>query len=151
MLIITSFYSFMHFLDMIKSTHCVNKLEEMFFLNENPLCNSCYFVFCFPVSIFQFFYFFLFPFSPRFPVLLLRSLCPQSELTMQSYMVLYMYMTYLIWRCEQMFLIATLQGKIHICIPFLGIARPQSQFPHSRVCERYLYSQDWSTYFPASE
>jgi hypothetical protein len=24
----------------------------------------------------------------------------------------------------------TLQGKSHLCIPFLGIARPQSQFPH---------------------
>ncbi len=24
-----------------------------------------------------------------------------------------------------------LQGKSHLCIPFLGIARPQSQFPHS--------------------
>jgi hypothetical protein len=40
--------------------------------------------------------------------------------------------------------------KIHLCIPFLGIARPQSQFTHSCVCERFtyiLYSQDLSTYF----
>ncbi len=28
------------------------------------------------------------------------------------------------------------------CIPLLGIARPQSQFPHSCVCERFIYSQD---------
>ncbi len=42
----------------------------------------------------------------------------------------------------------TLQGKSHLCIPFLGIARPQPQFPHSFVCERFiLYSQDRSTYF----
>ncbi len=41
----------------------------------------------------------------------------------------------------------TLQGKSHLCIPFLGIARPQSLFPHSCVCEQFIYSQDWSTYF----
>jgi hypothetical protein len=29
----------------------------------------------------------------------------------------------------------TLQGKSQLCIPFLGIARPQSQFPHSCVYE----------------
>ncbi len=28
-----------------------------------------------------------------------------------------------------------LQGKSHLCIPFLGIARPQSQFPHSCVSD----------------
>jgi hypothetical protein len=33
----------------------------------------------------------------------------------------------------------TLQGKSHLCIPFLGIARPQSQFPHScAVCDLYI-------------
>jgi hypothetical protein len=31
-------------------------------------------------------------------------------------------------------------------IPFLGIARPQPQFPHSCVFERFIYSQDQSTY-----
>jgi hypothetical protein len=30
---------------------------------------------------------------------------------------------------------------------FLGIARPQSQFSHSCVCERFIYSQDRSTFF----
>jgi hypothetical protein len=46
----------------------------------------------------------------------------------------------------------TLQGKLHLCIPFLGIARHQSQYPHSSVCEQFIiYSQDWSTYFPAAE
>jgi hypothetical protein len=34
----------------------------------------------------------------------------------------------------------TLQGKSHLCIPFLGIARPQSLFPHSCVCEQFIYS-----------
>ena len=43
-----------------------------------------------------------------------------------------------------------LQGKSHLCISFLGIAWPQSQFPHSCVCERFIYSQDRSTYFPAA-
>ncbi len=36
--------------------------------------------------------------------------------------------------------------KSQLCIPFLGIARPHSRFPHSCVCERFIYSQDWSTY-----
>ncbi len=43
-----------------------------------------------------------------------------------------------------------LQRKFYKCIPFLGIARPQSQFPHSCVCERFTYSHDRSTYFPAA-
>ncbi len=46
---------------------------------------------------------------------------------------------------------STLQGKSHLCIPFLGIAQPQSQFPHSCFCERFIYSQNQSTYFPAAE
>jgi hypothetical protein len=37
--------------------------------------------------------------------------------------------------------------KNHLCIPILGIAKPQSQFPYSCVCERFLYFQDQSTYF----
>jgi hypothetical protein len=44
-----------------------------------------------------------------------------------------------------------LQGKSYLCIPFLGIARLQSQFPESCVCERFICSQDRSTYLPASE
>jgi hypothetical protein len=46
---------------------------------------------------------------------------------------------------------AALQGKSHLVIPFMGIVRPQSQFPHPGVCERFMYSQDRSTYFPAAE
>ncbi len=46
---------------------------------------------------------------------------------------------------------ATLQRKSHLCIPFLGIVRPQSQFPHSCVYEPFIYSQDRSPYFPAAE
>ncbi len=45
----------------------------------------------------------------------------------------------------------TLQRKSHLCIPLLWIFRPQSQFPHSCVCERFIYSHDRSTYFPAAE
>ncbi len=45
----------------------------------------------------------------------------------------------------------TLQGKFHLCFSFLGTALPQSQFPHLCVCERFIYPQDWSTYFPAAE
>ncbi len=39
----------------------------------------------------------------------------------------------------------------HLCIPFLGNAWPQSQFPQSCVSERFIDSQDSSTYFPAAE
>ncbi len=44
----------------------------------------------------------------------------------------------------------TLQRQFCLYIPFLGIARPQPQFsysPYSCVCERFIYSQDRSTYF----
>ncbi len=44
----------------------------------------------------------------------------------------------------------TLQRKSHWCVPRKGIAWPQSQFPHSRVCEQFIYSQDRSTYFSAA-
>jgi hypothetical protein len=33
----------------------------------------------------------------------------------------------------------SLQGKSHLCIPFLGKARLQYQFQHSCVCMRYIY------------
>ncbi len=46
---------------------------------------------------------------------------------------------------------STLQRKSHLCIPVLGIALPRSQFPHSCVCERFIYSQDRCSYFPAAE
>jgi hypothetical protein len=45
----------------------------------------------------------------------------------------------------------TLQRKSYLCIPRKGIARPQSQCPRSCVCERFIYSQDRSTYFAAAE
>jgi hypothetical protein len=38
---------------------------------------------------------------------------------------------------QRAFTMTTLQRKSHLCIPFLGIARLQSQFPHSCVCERF--------------
>jgi hypothetical protein len=36
--------------------------------------------------------------------------------------------------------------KFEINIPRKGIAWPQSQFPHSCVCERFIYSHDQSAY-----
>jgi hypothetical protein len=33
----------------------------------------------------------------------------------------------------------TLQRKSYLFIPFLGIAWPQSKFPHSCVCEQFIY------------
>ena len=41
----------------------------------------------------------------------------------------------------------SLQRQFRLYIPFLGIVRPQPQFPHSCVCERFIYSLDRSTYF----
>jgi hypothetical protein len=35
--------------------------------------------------------------------------------------------------------------KFETNIPRKGIARPQSQFPHSRVCEGFIYSHNRST------
>jgi hypothetical protein len=37
--------------------------------------------------------------------------------------------------------------NIPLMYSFLGTALPQSQFPHSCVCERFIYSQYRSTYF----
>jgi hypothetical protein len=48
-------------------------------------------------------------------------------------------------------ILCTLQGKSHLCIPFLGIARPQSQFPIHVSVSDFTYSQNRSTYFPAAE
>jgi hypothetical protein len=42
---------------------------------------------------------------------------------------------------------AALQRNLNLCIPRKGIARPQSQFPHSCVCERSVYSHNRSAYF----
>jgi hypothetical protein len=44
-------------------------------------------------------------------------------------------------------LFTALQRQFRLYIPLLGIAWPQPQFPHSCVCERFIYSQDRSTYF----
>ncbi len=38
----------------------------------------------------------------------------------------------------------TLQRKFETDIPRKGIARPQSQFPHSCVCQRIIYFHDRS-------
>jgi hypothetical protein len=36
-------------------------------------------------------------------------------------------------KVKEVLIVDTLQGKFHLCITFLGIARPQSQFQHSCV------------------
>ncbi len=39
-----------------------------------------------------------------------------------------------------------------VCIPRKETARPQSQFLYLYICERFIYSHDWSTiYFPAAK
>ncbi len=48
--------------------------------------------------------------------------------------------------------LSALQRKSHLCTPRKWLLRPpQSPFPHSCVCERFIYSQDRYTYFPAAE
>jgi hypothetical protein len=42
------------------------------------------------------------------------------------------------------YLCDTLYRESYLCIPRKGIARPQSQFRNSCVCERFIYSQDRS-------
>ncbi len=54
-------------------------------------------------------------------------------------------------RCNIKCIIESTARKSHLYIPPLGIARPQSQFPHSCVCEQFIYYQDRSTYFPAAK
>jgi hypothetical protein len=39
--------------------------------------------------------------------------------------------------------------KFETNIPVLGIARPHSQFPHSYVCKRFIYTHDRSAYSAA--
>jgi hypothetical protein len=48
----------------------------------------------------------------------------------------------------QRFTSYALQRYLDFCIPRKGIARPQSPFPHSFVCERSIYSHVRPTYFP---
>ncbi len=48
---------------------------------------------------------------------------------------------------ESFWLVNRTATKIPFIYFFLIIAWPQSQFPHSYVCELFIYSQDRSTYF----
>jgi hypothetical protein len=66
---------------------------------------------------------------------------------------LFLYFHNIILNISRLFITAlatlppTLQQKSHLCIPFLEIARPQPQFPHSCVCERFILTQERSSYF----
>ncbi len=53
--------------------------------------------------------------------------------------VVYLWFLKIYWGKTKQLLPSALPWKSHLCIPFLGIVRPQPQFPHSCVCER-LYS-----------
>ena len=59
-----------------------------------------------------------------------------------------------LWKeCSRSCTVFALQINLNLCIPRKGIARPQSQFPHSCLCARFMYSQDQSTklhIFPCS-
>jgi hypothetical protein len=47
--------------------------------------------------------------------------------------------------------VKTQYGKSETNIPRKGIARPQSQLPHSCVCERFIYSRDRSAFSAAGK
>ncbi len=53
--------------------------------------------------------------------------------------------------CLAVVQLKTQNRKFETNIPRKGIARPQSQFPHSCVCERFIYSQDRSAYSAAGK
>ncbi len=55
---------------------------------------------------------------------------------------------YILFDAQAVFFTET---KISFMYSFLGIDRPQSQFPHSCLCERFLYSQDRSTYLASAK
>ncbi len=42
-------------------------------------------------------------------------------------------------------------ARSDLCISRNETARPRSQFPHSCICGRFIYSQDRSTYFAAAK
>jgi hypothetical protein len=80
-----------------------------------------------------------------------RKLCLQDTVARWVY---FCYIFHFTFQARQVYQIliqnlssATLQQQFRLYIPVLGIARPQPQFPHSCVCERFIYSQDRSTYF----
>jgi hypothetical protein len=45
----------------------------------------------------------------------------------------------------------TLQNKSDLCTPRKETVRPQSQFPHLSLFERFMYFDHRSTYFPKVE
>jgi hypothetical protein len=53
--------------------------------------------------------------------------------------------------CNVTYTAKTQYRKFEITIPRKGIVRPQSQFPHSCVCERFIYSHAWPAYSAAGK
>ncbi len=51
--------------------------------------------------------------------------------------------------CDEALQDTTQFQKFETKIPWKGTVRPQSQFPHSCVCEPFIYSNDWSAYSAA--
>ncbi len=54
-------------------------------------------------------------------------------------------------QCGYLFTAKTQYRQIETSVPRKGIAEPQSQFPHSCVCERFLYSHNRSAYSDAGK
>ena len=46
---------------------------------------------------------------------------------------------------------SALYRKSDLCIPRNKIVRPCSQFLHSYICERFIYSPDWSAYLAVAK
>ena len=63
-----------------------------------------------------------------------------KQLTFFNSVLVHLLINSITKRSHRGFLLVRTQSVLgaHFCIPFLGIARPQSQFPHSCLCERFI-------------
>ncbi len=121
------------------------------FLNEIRIESMllCFSFSRFHFSVFSVFAVLCFAFSPVFRSSFSKPL-PSCWANYESHMVLYSTWINIFFDAEKCLNRHTAR-KSHLCISFLETARPQFQFPNSCVCERFIYSQDRSTYFSAAE
>ncbi len=63
---------------------------------------------------------------------------------MPCYVIMYLYIVLLHSK-------STLQTRSNLCIPRNETAQSRSQFPHSWICERFIYSHNRATCFAAAK
>jgi hypothetical protein len=66
----------------------------------------------------------------------------ELETTLTRLIGLFLYSRLLYLHCKE--------NSIYV-FPEKKLARPHSQFLHLYICERFIYSHDRSTYFPAAK